>query len=792
MKLKFGFLLILFGLVFSYAQFTVQGKISDFHDKVPLNGAAVNIGNQTAVSDANGFFEFRNIRGGTYTLSAQHPECDPFSQEVNVDRNLLLHIAMEHHSDEIETISLIMPHQSEGSVVISTLDNETILRNSSENLGNLLSAVSGVGTLKTGNNISKPIIHGLYGSRISVINDGVKMAEQEWGVEHAPSIEPTAFEHIDLVKGSSTLKFSGDAVGGIVLLEPQNFPSRDSLMGTVHVTGLSNGRGIKTGLNLARIWTDKWFVKAGGTYGKLGDLYVPHHTLQNTGSEENSFNFSFGNRSFMKGFEIAYSGVHQEFGIFKGSHLGGPEDFLHAIENQTSPYYDNFSYDILSPRQVVNHHIAKMEAYQRFKDFGRLKLRYSFQLNNRKEYDIRRGEYNNFPAMDLRLITQELRLEHLLERKNWQLESGIFGVVQDNFPNPETKARRLIPDYYRYDAGLFSVFQHRISGNAGYEAGIRYDFSRYDAYKYYDQNEWDERFAAQFSHFEISKSGSRVLVRPQFDYHNFSMNAGVYFKPLDQLNVKFNLSRNVRTPNAAELFADGLHHSASIIETGNLAIAKEVMYNANLSLKMKLDFLDGLQMEFNPYFMYSDSFINQLPSGVQSTNRGVFMIWDYRQTQARIFGIDADLQLNFLDNFNWKSQFSTLRGDDLSNNEPLILMMPTKFFNALEFKIDSFRNFYLKAENESVLQQKRVPQRNISLTVIENGQIVNRELDTSTAPSSYTLFHAAAGMDLAKNFTVNFRINNIFNTNYRDYLNRLRYFAPELGRSLILGFKYNF
>jgi iron complex outermembrane receptor protein len=41
---------------------------------------------------------------------------------------------------------------------VKTLDSRAIARNATENLGNLLAGISGVGSLKTGNNISKPII----------------------------------------------------------------------------------------------------------------------------------------------------------------------------------------------------------------------------------------------------------------------------------------------------------------------------------------------------------------------------------------------------------------------------------------------------------------------------------------------------------------------------------------------------------------------------------------------------------------------------------------------------------
>jgi len=794
MKLIYSVLLILCGLVFTNAQktFTVQGTVQDFHDKTMLENAVVKLGDFTAKTDKSGKFSFNKIPSGNYTLIAKHPDCNDYTENVGVTQDVHLAITLEHHIGEIEAVTVHGNHKTKGSVIMQTLSRSDIERNSTENLGNLLSKISGVTALKTGNNIAKPVIHGLYGSRIAIVNNGVKMAEQEWGVEHAPNVDVNDFEHIDVVKGASALKYGSDAVGGAVVLEPAVLPKRDTIMGSVKLSGISNGRGGEIAANVAKTWKNQWFVKTGGSYKKLGDLYIPHHTLQNTGAEVNSFNFSFGNHGFMQGFDVSYSGINQEFGIFRGAHLGNNLDFRNAIKFGQPYYLDNFSYDIVNPKQEVEHHIAKLSAYKRFENFGKLSFQYSFQLNRRKEFDIRRGELNELPSMDLRLITHSASLTHLLERGNWSLESGLSAGFQDNYPDPSTKARRLIPDYYRYDAGAFSVFKYKFSSKLNAEAGARYDFSRYDAYKYYDAKDWNEKFANLYPQFFVREADSRILTRPILDYHNFSANLGFNYKPNTTFEFKLNFARADRTPNPAELFSDGLHHSAAIIEEGDLSIQKETVYNANLSMIGKFNVLKGLHIEVNPYYMISDSFINQVPTGIESSNRGVFPVWSYQQIKARIFGIDADAELNILDNLKWNTSFSALKGDDLTHDEALILMMPANLRNAVEFKLNTPKNFYVRVENENVFRQKRFPIRNQKLDFIENGTTFNEELDLSTPPSAYTLFNASVGADLFKNLNLNFRINNIFNTEYREYLNRLRYFMPESGRNFIVTLKYNF
>lgn len=783
----------LFGITLMHAQktFTVTGTVQDFHDKTVLSGARLVLGTLETTSDNNGYFKLNGVKKGTHKLLVTHPACNNFTDFINVDRDLMINVSLEHHSGDIEGVTIHANHKKGGSVLLRTLNEEEIAKSAPENLGNLLKNISGVTTLKTGNNISKPIIHGLYGTRVSILNNGVKMAEQEWGVEHAPNVDVNQFGHIDVVKGASALRYGNEVSGGVVLLEPAEIAKRDSLYGNLKFSAISNGRGGEVSTEIVKTWENQWFVKSGGSYRKLGDQYVPHHTLQNTGAEIGSFNFSIGKRSFLHGIDLSYSAIQQTFGIFKGAHLGGPQDFYQAI-NFGQPYFlDDFSYDIGAPRQEVTHHIAKISAYQRFAGFGRLDFQYSFQLNQRQEFDIRKGELSDVPSMDLQLTTHEATLSHLLERGKWSLESGISGRMQDNYPNPATEARRLIPDYYRYDAGAFSIFKYTINPKVDVEAGIRYDFNRFDAYKYYDRSAWDT-YITLYPQFFIKESGSRVLARPVLDYHNLSGNLGVNYMLSKDFTLRFNAAKTDRAPNAAELFADGLHHSAAIMEEGDLRIGKETMFSLNFTALAKARLLKGLTVEINPYLMFSDSFINQVPTGVKTTNRGVFVVWSYQQIKAQILGIDTDVALKVSDLLSWTSSFSLLRGHDYSHDEPLILMMPAQWRNVIEWKPTSESKFYIRLENETTARQKRFPVRNQTVDFIENGMMVSREIDYSTPPPGYSIFHLGVGISPLKNINVHLKLNNIFNTEYREYLNRLRYFMPEPGRNIVATLKFKF
>jgi len=785
---------IFFGLLFANAQntFNINGKVIDFHDKVPLQGATVIVGKFTQVTDENGNFAFSGVKKGNHTLLASHPDCNTFSQQISVSKDEKFTIQLEHHIADIQTITLNAAHKNSKTALVETVDRSTIERNSTENLGNILSGISGVGALKSGNNVAKPIIHGLYGSRVPIINNGVRMAEQEWGVEHAPNIDVNQFDHVDVIKGAATLKYGSDAIGGVVVLEPQAYKKRDTIQGDVNLSGISNGRGLGLAINLLKTWENGWAIKTTGGFKKLGDLKAPDYYLLNTGLQNQSFGFTVQKNSYLQGISFDYSGTDQEIGIYRGSDLGNLEDFYKAITSNVPIYSSDFSYQINNPKQNVQHHIAKISAFNRFDNLGKISVDYNFQYNHRKEYDVRRGELAQLPSLDLELFTNQFNINDLIERENWSLETGIDLKYQYNYSTPETQARRLVPNYNQYAGGIYSVLKYRFSPEWNAEAGLRYDITQFKVKKWYDLSDWQNRYAVDFSEFYVKTEGNRVFTEPDLLFKNLSFNAGLHFQPSKNFDMKLNYAKVGRTPNIAELFADGLHHSAAIIEVGNLGMKSEDGHQFNLNIGAKPQIFEGARINVNPYVFVTQNFITEVPTGIQNTIRGVFPVWSYQQINAEMFGIDVDAEVKFNNFLQYRGNFSYVNGQDKTNDQPLILMVPTNFANSLEFNNEKWRNFYFKVQQQTYLQQKRFPVFNPNINIFENGEQVEKTLDLSTPPPAYTLWSLQTGFQLNQHFSAGLNVTNIFNINYKDYLNRMRYFSDEMGRNIIFNIKYNF
>ena len=121
-----------------------------------------------------------------------------------------------------------------------------------QNLGDAMAELSGSVSIKNGNAIVKPMVHGLTGSRLAIVNDGIRLQDHEWGADHAPSIDVNGADQLQLIKGATVLKYGGDALGGVLQVIPKKQPIEDSLMGAFTGGYTTQGEGAYLLTNLTR------------------------------------------------------------------------------------------------------------------------------------------------------------------------------------------------------------------------------------------------------------------------------------------------------------------------------------------------------------------------------------------------------------------------------------------------------------------------------------------------------------------------------------------------------------
>jgi outer membrane receptor protein involved in Fe transport len=101
-----------------------------------------------------------------------------------------------------------------------------------------------VHNLSTGEQVGKPVIRGLTGPRVLVLDDAQRLEDYSWSDEDGPSIDARLVDRVEVIRGPASVLYGSDALGGVVNAVPRPLPESPEggsvLRGGLEVYGASN------------------------------------------------------------------------------------------------------------------------------------------------------------------------------------------------------------------------------------------------------------------------------------------------------------------------------------------------------------------------------------------------------------------------------------------------------------------------------------------------------------------------------------------------------------------------
>lgn len=740
---------------------TVSGKVLDHDTRSPLVGATVYIPevDKATVADEYGNYHFHHLCQGSYTLKVTYVGYQKESFTVKVTTSTTRDLQLHADANTLRTVEITGAHVKEQAQSSQTLGGRELEETRGLSLAESLKGLTGVTTLNTGPTIAKPVIHGMHSSRVLLLNNGIRQEGQQWGSEHAPEVDPFVATEMHVIKGAAGVRYGADAIGGVVLIEPKPLPDSVGTAGEVNLVASTNNRQLAASSTLEgklKVLPLSWRLQA--TFKRAGNARTPDYYLENTGLEEKSFSGGLGYKRETFGGELFYSQFSTKLGILQASHIGNLTDLNYAIERGKPVNADEveFTYDINRPYQDILHQLLKAKAFLQTGEAGKLEFVYGLQRNRRQEYDLH-GDPSR-PAMYLNLVTHttEAVWTHT-PVGNFSGSVGVSTVYQNNI----RKYSDFLPYYTSITAGGFAIEKWR-KDKLQLEAGLRYDYK----------------------HLLVKRFEKNItLVKPEYNFNNISGTLGALYDVGYHLTFGLSATSAWRAPGVNELFSDGVHHSAASYEKGNPTLSSEQAYNFETSVEYFGN--TRLNGQLSLYYNVINNYIYLAPlPEPELTPKGAFPAFEYKQANATFKGIDLSLQYNLMPNLELSSKTSIVRAQNKSRKDNLINIPPDRFDNSLRYTFGQnsrtgiLNNAYISLGGVFVAEQTRVP--------------VKTEEDFAPAPPAYFLLHAEAGTTVyIGRQPVEFGItgNNLLNTSYRDYLNRFRYYADEMGRLLMFRVK---
>lgn len=741
----------------------VNVLVVETHNGRPLYPVVAHIDETgvTYTTNEKGRFVIDSLCPGKYTFHFHSAGYEHYAEQVTVTVSTSLKFRLEHLEGELDEV--VVAGKKEHSLLQDKdeLSRSQVAAQSGKTLADMLQAINGVTVLSNGATIAKPVIHGLYGNRIVMLNNGIRQEDQQWGGEHAPNMDPFLTNNLSVIKGAASVKYGTDAIGGVVLAEAPPLRSVHGWDGELNLAGLSNNRmGVASSVvnhNFKDIPALSFRLQ--GTYKKGGNYRIPGHWVANTGVEEKNYSATMGWGKLHYGAELFYSHFNTDIGLYRGSHTGNEADMLAAINSDTPLVPADFSYTLARPRQHVVHNLVKAKTYIDSR-IGVWRATYAFQNNFRQEYDVQRVETDE-AQLNLTLNTQtfNLNLEH---NPIWKLkgELGIDGIYQENLM--QDGDRVFLPNYRSTGAAVYAIERYH-GRNWTLEGGLRYDYRWYEAFNPEGRNQ--------------------QVVRYEYNFNNLSGTIGFLKEVSRNWQLTTTISNAWRSPQANELFSAGLHQGAARVELGNKTLQPERAYNLNIESKNK--FGNRLSTDVSLYTQYINNYIYLEPGTDILTIRGYFQVFNYKQTNAHLTGTDLSAAYAWTDKLNTSAKASFLFARDVAQKDWLILMPADRFSLNTTYTANlsnRLQECFVSGDMRYVCNQWRIPSNFDAI-------------DYPRPPAAYFLGDLSVGGKLMAGrqpLHISLTAMNIFNQKYRDYLDAFRYFINQPGTNIVLRLRVPF
>jgi iron complex outermembrane receptor protein/hemoglobin/transferrin/lactoferrin receptor protein len=642
---------------------------------------------------------------------------------------------------------------------IDVLAGEELRRRQRFTLGETLEGLPGVSSINTGFMVGQPVIRGLRGNQIQILSNGIGVDYQQYSARHPPNIDPFLAGRIEVVRGASSLLYGSGALGGAIDVQAPAFvftPEGESevLGDTLFVYHSNNGQW-DTGAR-ARGSNDRISLDAAVIGRSAGDMNTPNaKTAAESGNPSDPkftgrlpfTNFDQLNAQFGAGVSTDLG----EFGI-RYSQWNNENNYLLPPGNGIGVWLNNEQLQLTGEIPLATG--------------WELKPTLSWQNN------LRRANTAGTPlsaGYDGTINIEFDRYVARLEAVHGGLgpfDGGTLGVEYVSNTQYSRGTTVLEPGGEISNLALFA-FESKDIGALTLQAGLRHDWHSIAG--------------------DAGKTSGPVdfTGRDQNDYSEFTGSLGAVYRLTDQLAIASNIGRGFRAPSLFELYASGVHGGVAAIQLGNPDLEPETSLNIDLGLRWRFDRLRGSATVYrnaiSDYIYLEDTF----------ESRNGLPIFKYQQDDALLTGLELEAAWQVTDRIELGATLDIVRGTNDRTDEDLPLLP------ADSLRVDATYRFAERGPIHEPYLTLGV--RHAAAKDAAPGEPFAQfdRLPFGTASTdAYTLMDLdlgfgfrAFGNRLAR---VDLAVRNLFDTEYRDFLDTYKGYALSPGRDVRLSLSVPF
>ncbi|HWI17084.1 MAG TPA: TonB-dependent receptor plug domain-containing protein, partial [Vicinamibacterales bacterium] len=287
-------ILFAFGLsVAAHAQTgtTLSGVITQSENNQPLSGALVIIDElrREVRTGSDGSYRFDGVAPGQYHIGVRAEGYSTRRTEVTVGaapQTLNIAIDFDLHFAEVVSVSPNARPQFESYQPTTVLSGQDLAKQLESTIGATLAEAPGVTMRSFGPGPARPVIRGLDGDRVVVLEDGQRMGDlSSQSGDHGVPVNPAAARKIEVVRGPATLLYGANAIGGLVNVITDQIPTQPTTRPSGNLTfDFGSNGGHAGGAGDIHVGNGRFALHLGGAGRRAGNYQTPDGEVDNSQS----------------------------------------------------------------------------------------------------------------------------------------------------------------------------------------------------------------------------------------------------------------------------------------------------------------------------------------------------------------------------------------------------------------------------------------------------------------------------------------------------------------------------
>ena len=524
---------------------------------------------------------------------------------------------------------------------IHILSGDDIATEATQSLGESIDDLLGVSSADYGSAVGQPIIRGMSGTRVKVLDNGmVNRDVSGLGADHLNDVDMSNVQQIEVVRGPSSLLYTNGTVGGIVNIVDNSIAMQD--VERLFKVG-AESQSVNDGDSQSFFYQDN----VGGNINvslaykntSLGNFDVPngaimheeeeHHDededhddheeeeheeheenlgfLANSDFESESFKFGASTTGDWGYLGVSLASIESMYGIpYHGEGHGGHGDEHgdeHGEEEEGHDEHegeriftntDSEKFDIRGSFNIAGDLVKKVDFFMRDTDYSfteqHAEEAHEEEEDHDEDHDEEHDEHEGHSEGPTTFTNDAIEAGAIFDFSN-SLVSQKFAI---NFVNEDTSvmgSEAFMTPASR-DELTFGYYLSRSFDSFDLDFGVRYDMidnegsivsEHHDEEEHHDEDE-DHEEEDHEDHDEHEES-EVAYYDQSFNNSSIALNIGRDLN--DFLSVDFGFSSVERAPSTTEMFMNGAHLATARFEVGNVNLDSETSNNIDFTLNMK-------------------------------------------------------------------------------------------------------------------------------------------------------------------------------------------------------------